>query len=120
MDENAIALQWYDYLLKGIANDFAKQKAVKLFVMGSNVWREEDDWPLARAQSTKYYLHSSGKANSIRGDGGLSTPPAPRHRRRASVDCRRSDATSCASRGHRDWHRCGCRDRRLAGHAPGG
>ena len=73
VEENAIALQWYDYLLKGVANDFAKQKPVKLFVMGTNVWREEDDWPLARAQSTKYYLHSSGKANSIRGDGALST-----------------------------------------------
>jgi hypothetical protein len=41
--------------------------------MGANQWREEDDWPLARAHSTKYFLHSSGKANSLRGDGTLST-----------------------------------------------
>jgi len=28
---------------------------------------------LARARSTKYFLHSTGKANSLRGDGTLST-----------------------------------------------
>jgi putative CocE/NonD family hydrolase len=71
--ENATVLRWYDYLLKGIANEFAKEKAVRIFVMGSNTWREEGDWPLARARNTKYYLHSSGKANSVRGDGALST-----------------------------------------------
>jgi uncharacterized protein len=71
--ENATVLRWYDHLLKGIANEFTKEKPVKIFVMGSNVWREEDDWPLARARSTKYYLHSSGRANSVRGDGALST-----------------------------------------------
>jgi putative CocE/NonD family hydrolase len=71
-NETEIALRWYDYLLKGVGNEFSKEKPVKIFVMGSNVWREEDDWPLARAHNTKYYLHSSGKANSIAGDGTLS------------------------------------------------
>ena len=76
-NENAIALRWYDYLLKGVANEFSKEKPVKIFVMGSNVWREEDDWPLARARNTKYYLHSFGRANSIGGNGTLSlTSPA--------------------------------------------
>ena len=41
--------------------------------MGANQWRDEDDWPLARAQNTKYFLHSTGKANSLRGNGTLST-----------------------------------------------
>jgi hypothetical protein len=71
--EYGTTLLWYDYLLKGIANQFTKEKPVKIFVMASNVWREEDDWPLARARNTKYYLHSSGGANSVRGDGTLST-----------------------------------------------
>jgi putative CocE/NonD family hydrolase len=39
---------------------------VKLFVMGDNVWRDEDDWPLARTQWTRWYLHSGG---------GLSAAP---------------------------------------------
>jgi uncharacterized protein len=73
-DESAIALDWYDYLFNGVKNEFAG-KPVKIFVMGANQWREEDDWPLARAQSTKYFLHSTKSANSLRGDGGLSTGP---------------------------------------------
>ncbi len=76
-DEDAIALAWYDHLLKGIDNDFASSKPVKLFVMGANQWREEDDWPLARAHTAKYFLHSAGKANSLLGDGTL-TRAAPR------------------------------------------
>jgi uncharacterized protein len=72
-DETSIVLDWYDYLFKGLQNRFSKEKPVRLFVMGSNTWREEDDWPLARVHTTKYFLHSSGKANSLRGDGTLST-----------------------------------------------
>lgn len=71
--ENDVTLRWYDYLLKGIQNDFATAKRIKIFVMGLNRWREEDDWPLARARSTKYFLHSAGNANSLRGNGDLST-----------------------------------------------
>ena len=66
-------LQYYDYLFKGVKNQFADGKPVKIFVMGTNQWREEDDWPLTRAQNTKYFLHSGGKANSLRGNGSLST-----------------------------------------------
>ncbi len=40
--------------------------------MGKNVWREEQQWPLARTRYTPYYLHSQGQANSLRGDGRLS------------------------------------------------
>ena len=72
-----LILAWYEYLLKGVQNEFATNKPVKLFVMGTNEWRSEEDWPLARAVATKFYLHSSGKANSLRGDGSLSTT-APR------------------------------------------
>ena len=41
--------------------------------MGDNVWRDEGEWPLARAESVNYYLHSQGKANSLNGNGTLST-----------------------------------------------
>ncbi len=41
--------------------------------MGENVWREEDDWPMARARPTRYYLNSAGAANSLTGNGTLST-----------------------------------------------
>jgi putative CocE/NonD family hydrolase len=65
-------LRWYDSLLKNVANGMEKQKPVKIFVMGQNQWRDEDDWPLARAHARPYYLSSSGKANSASGDGTLS------------------------------------------------
>ena len=76
-DEDDATLSWYEFLFKGVQNNLAKEKPVKIFVMGKNEWREEDDWPLARAQSTKYFLHSTGTANSLRGNGNLSTT-APR------------------------------------------
>jgi putative CocE/NonD family hydrolase len=71
--DDDVMLLWYDFLLKGVQNEFATGKPVKIFVMGLNQWRDEDDWPLARAQSTKYFLHSDGHANSSRGQGSLST-----------------------------------------------
>jgi len=73
-NEDATTLQWYDFLFKGVQNGFAK-KPVRIFVMGANVWREEDEWPLKRAQTAKYFLVSTKGANSLRGDG-LLTPRA--------------------------------------------
>jgi uncharacterized protein len=72
-DGDEMTLRWYDWLLKGEANGVEKEKPVKIFVMGKNEWREEDDWPLARAKKTKYYLHSAGAANGVAGNGTLST-----------------------------------------------
>jgi len=71
-DADEAILRWYDWLLKGEANGVEKEKPVKIFVMGRNEWREEDDWPLARARNTRYYLHSAGAANGLSGDGALS------------------------------------------------
>ncbi|MGB2628030.1 MAG: CocE/NonD family hydrolase [Candidatus Acidiferrum sp.] len=72
-DEGEITLRWYDFLFKSVQNDFASGKPVKLFVMGRNQWRDESEWPPAGAKLTKYFLHSQGSANSIRGNGSLST-----------------------------------------------
>ena len=72
-DEDGKMLEWYGWLLKGEANGIDKEKPVKIFVMGRNEWRDEDDWPLARAKTTRYYLHSPGGANGLNGNGSLST-----------------------------------------------
>lgn len=66
-------LDWYDYLFKGAHNQFATDKPVKIFVMGINEYRQEADWPPPEARYMKYFLHSGGKANSVRGNGSLST-----------------------------------------------
>jgi putative CocE/NonD family hydrolase len=71
-DEWGMTFDWYDYTLKGMQNEFAGGKHVRLFVMGENAWRWEDDWPLKRAKEAHFYLHSGGKANAASGDGVLS------------------------------------------------
>src|SRR5439155_3323589 len=72
-DTDEVTLRWYDYLLKGMSNGMEHEKPVKIFVMGKNIWREEDDWPLARARSTRYFVHSGGKAQSLLSNGILRT-----------------------------------------------
>ena len=73
IDFQNIQTRWFDYLLKGVQNGVDKEAPVKIFVMGANKWRDEHEWPLARAKATPYYLHSSGFANTRFGDGVLST-----------------------------------------------
>ncbi len=65
-------LRWYDRRLKGIDNGMDDEPPVRIFVMGENVFRHENEWPLARTQYTNYYLHSKGGANSMYGNGTLS------------------------------------------------
>jgi uncharacterized protein len=69
-------LDWYDYLFKGVQNEFSTDKPVRVFVMGANAYHQESDWPPPEAKPTRYFLHSDGPANSLRGNGSLSlTPP---------------------------------------------
>ena len=70
-------LRWFDYYLKGIDTGILDEPPVKIFVMGENFWRDEQEWPLARTRYTPYYLRSQGQANSLHGDGRLElAPPA--------------------------------------------
>jgi putative CocE/NonD family hydrolase len=75
LDYTQTILNWFDYALKGVNNEYASGAPVRLFVMGENVWRDEQEFPLERARITKYYLHSSGDAESARRDGVLSMEP---------------------------------------------
>ncbi len=78
IDMRKVYLRWHDYWLKGIENGVATEAPVKIFVMGENRWRDEQEWPLARTRYTKYYISSGGNAASLRGDGALSTTPPSR------------------------------------------
>src|SRR5699024_11644310 len=49
-----------------------EEAPVKVFVMGINEWREENEWPLARTEYIPFYFHGNGKANTRAGDGSLS------------------------------------------------
>jgi len=67
-----VVIDWYDYLFKGVHNEFSTDKPVRLFLMGDNAYRQEADWPPPEAKPASYYLHSDGSANSLRGNGSLS------------------------------------------------
>jgi putative CocE/NonD family hydrolase len=69
-------LRWFDHWLKDSVTDLSDWPPVRLFVMGVNRWRDEEEWPLRRARPTPYYLHSAGAANTLHGDGTLSPIPA--------------------------------------------
>jgi len=63
--------RFFDYFLKDLSNGWDKQPAVQLqirHVDGTFVQRGENEWPIARTQWTKYYLHPCGYQ--------LSTAPA--------------------------------------------
>ena len=70
-----VILRWFDFWLKGGGQGAKREPPVRIFVMGDNVWRDEEEWPLSRARPTRYYIHSSGDANGSRGDGSLSRAP---------------------------------------------
>ena len=59
-------VRWFDYWVKGEDNGIMDEPQVKIFVMGVNKWKFENEWPLARTQYTKFYLQPQG---------GLSTEP---------------------------------------------
>ena len=72
IDLNELVIRWFDYWLKSIDNGIVDEPPIKIFVMGDNKWRHEQEWPLARTEFTPFYLHSQGKANSLNGDGSLN------------------------------------------------
>jgi len=59
-DLNKLQLRWFDYWLKGIDTGVKDDPPLRIFVMGENVWRDEQEWPLKRTQYTKYYFYSRG------------------------------------------------------------
>src|SRR5215472_15130277 len=67
-----VQLRWFDHFLKGINTKICDEPPVRIFVMGDNRWRDENEWPLARTRYTPYYFHSGGRANSSNGDGTIS------------------------------------------------
>ena len=73
VDLTSLQVRWFDHWLKGIDTGMLDEAPIKMFVMGTNVWRDEQEWPLVRALETRYYLHSNGQANTLHGNGYLTT-----------------------------------------------
>lgn len=75
IDWDGYVTRFFDHHLKQIDNGMQNDPPIHVFVMGANKWRAERDWPLPQTRWTKYYLTSQGKANSLKGDGLLTTTP---------------------------------------------
>ncbi len=73
IDLRGYTIRWFDHFLKGIDNGVENDPPVYVFVMGANKWYAEEDWPLPQTRWTRYYFGSGGNANSLNGDGMLST-----------------------------------------------
>ncbi|MCU1261653.1 MAG: X-Pro dipeptidyl-peptidase C-terminal domain protein [Bryobacterales bacterium] len=67
-----LQFEWFDQWMQGKDVPLMSQPPVRIFVMGINQWRDEYEWPLARARAARYYLISGGHANGVDGDGILS------------------------------------------------
>lgn len=67
---------WFDFWLKGEKNNFHdKNPKVRYFAMGANEWRASDTWPPHGAVRLSLYLSSQRGANSLFGDGTMTTTP---------------------------------------------
>jgi len=79
LDYDALTFGWFDHFLKGEDSPVLdKQPKVKYYTMGSNKWQSSDTWPPESAKPVTYYLSSAGSANSLYGDGKLTTAPEPK------------------------------------------
>lgn len=77
-----LRMQFFDHFLKGLQSGWETVAPVRMFVMGGGSgrrnaagrlehggeWRDEQAWPLGRAESHRWYLH---------GGGALRLEPAP-------------------------------------------
>lgn len=70
-DLRALDLAFFDHFLKGTASKFDFPHA-RIYVTGSNRWRDLQEYPPSAAKVRALYLHSAGKANTLAGNGRLS------------------------------------------------
>jgi putative CocE/NonD family hydrolase len=69
IDTDSILLRWFDHWLKD-TDSFAGEPRIRHFVLGENRWREADAFH--QDAELAVFLHSSGRANSRKGNGTLA------------------------------------------------
>ncbi|MBX9601913.1 MAG: CocE/NonD family hydrolase [Bryobacteraceae bacterium] len=74
LDFNALRLRWFDRWLRNMPNQIESEPPVRIFVMGTGnghrtpegrvfvggYWRDEREWPVARAKPVSLYFWSGG------------------------------------------------------------
>ncbi len=56
IDYDELVLRFLDRHVRGIDNGVDREKRARVFVMGEDVWREADAWPLPATRSQTFYL----------------------------------------------------------------
>jgi hypothetical protein len=75
-DYSEVTYGFFDRFLKGDQRTrLDTLPKVTYYTMGSNKWQTSDTWPPAGAGPMTLYLSSGGKANTLDGDGALTTAP---------------------------------------------
>jgi len=72
LDPFAIRLAFFDRHLRQKGGGADLGGRVKVFLTGVNEWRSFDAFPPKEVITVPHYLHSGGRANTVRGDGALS------------------------------------------------
>jgi uncharacterized protein len=75
VDLNSMLLRFFARHLAGEDHGLERDPRCRIFLMGENRWHGFSDWPIPGAVTTRYHLHSGGRANSLFGDGALSPVP---------------------------------------------
>jgi len=75
-DYEALTFGWFDVFLKGEPSRLLDTlPKVRYYTMGLNRWQTSDTWPPVGAAPVTLYLSSGGNANTLNGDGVLTTRP---------------------------------------------
>jgi len=81
LDYQEIVSAFFDRFVKGEGGErLDRLPKVTYYTMGLNKWQSSDTWPPAGAEPMTMYLASGGGANTLNGDGVLTSvaPPADR------------------------------------------
>ena len=65
VDYDELILRWMDHYLRGMGNGIEREAPVRIFVMGTNTWRDEKSWPLKRAQAASLYLGADSVSSRV-------------------------------------------------------
>jgi len=80
-DYDALTYGWFDIFLKGEQSQLLDTlPKVRYYTMGLNRWQTSDTWPPRGATPVTFYLSSGGSANTLNGDGVLTTTPPAQDR----------------------------------------
>ena len=59
-DFSRLHRRWFDARMRGQETGIDSEAPVRIFVMGLNRWRDEQEWPPARAREQHWHLHGGG------------------------------------------------------------